>query len=64
MSLQVEENSMTIGQLRRKALKQVLNGQKASKQTRSEARRVLMRRLQGSKGFILCDDRISLNAQK
>ena len=55
---------MTAARLQRKALKKALHGQKVSKQTRAEARRKLMERLRGSKGFTMHGDSISLASQK
>ena len=54
---------MTITRLRRKALNQALHGQEASKQTRAEASRVLMSRLQSSRSFTVHENSISLQLQ-
>lgn len=62
--MQAEGGAMTVARLRRKALKQALHGQEASKQMRAEASRVLMSRVQGSKSFSVHGDSISLTSQR
>lgn len=62
--LQAQDGTMEVRKLQRKALKHALSEQIASKQIRAEAGRALLARLEGSKSFIICGDKVRLEPQK
>ena len=57
---QAPDGMMDVAKLQRKAVKQALAGQKASKQLRAQAADRLMIKLKSSKSFVLCGSSIRL----
>ncbi len=57
---QAPGGTMDVTKLQRKAVKQALAGQKASKQLRAQAADRLLTKLKSSRSFVLCGSRIRL----
>ena len=57
---QAPGGTMDVTKLQRKAVKQALAGQKASKQLRAQAADRLLTKLKSSRSFVLCGSRMRL----